>query len=137
MLAKPHPRPDLLLLLSLLLVILMYPVLDHGDVRRLILGALMFVPVLLFAIFMGAAYRFLLRMILHREISAAVVTVIFWMSLYAANKSWAKLLGLSLTLLVYLGGFTFLIDRYLASNADATDELQRSATAADRARTGV
>jgi hypothetical protein len=100
----------------------------------------MFVPVFLFAIFMGAAYRFMLRMIVHREISVAVVTVIFWMSLYAANKSWAKLIGLSLTLLVYLGGFTFLIDRYLASSADATDELRRStaaAAAADRARAGV
>ena len=47
MLDKAQSRPDLLLLLSLLLVILMYPVLDHGDVRRLILGGLMFVPVLL------------------------------------------------------------------------------------------
>jgi hypothetical protein len=98
----------------------------------------MFAPVLLFAIFMGAAYRFLLRMLVHREVSVSVVTVIFWMSLYAANKSWAKLIGLSLTLLVYLGGFTFLIDRYLASSADALDELQRTAARvadADRART--
>ncbi len=38
---------DLLLLLSLLLVIVVYPLLDHGDVRRLILGVLMFVPILL------------------------------------------------------------------------------------------
>jgi hypothetical protein len=37
----------LLLLLSLLLVFLVYPVLDHGNVRRLILGALMFAPVIL------------------------------------------------------------------------------------------
>jgi hypothetical protein len=37
-----------LLLLSLaLLVFVMYPVLDHGDVRRLILGVLMFSPLLL------------------------------------------------------------------------------------------
>ena len=47
MLDKAQSRPDLFLLLSLLLVILMYPVLDHGDLRRLILGLLMFVPVLL------------------------------------------------------------------------------------------
>src|SRR5271165_3120446 len=47
MLEKAQSRPDLLLLLSLLLVIVMYPVLDHGDVRRLILGGLMFVPFLL------------------------------------------------------------------------------------------
>src|SRR5271165_3905795 len=47
MLDKAQSRPDFLLLLSLLLVILMYPVLDHGDLRRLMLGVLMFVPILL------------------------------------------------------------------------------------------
>ncbi len=47
MLEQAKSRPDLLLLLSLLLVILIFPVLDHGDIRRLILGGLMFVPVLL------------------------------------------------------------------------------------------
>ena len=47
MLDKAHSRPDLLLLLSLVLVIVMYPVLDHGEVRRLILGVLMFSPLLL------------------------------------------------------------------------------------------
>lgn len=46
MLQKANARPDLLLLLSLLLVILVYPTLDHGTFRRLILGALMFLPVL-------------------------------------------------------------------------------------------
>jgi hypothetical protein len=39
---KTQTRWDLILLLSLLLVILMYPVLNHGDIRRLILGAFMF-----------------------------------------------------------------------------------------------
>lgn len=94
---------------------------------------IMFVPVFLYAVFMGMAYRFFLRLLVHREISVAVVTVIFWMALYAANKSWAKLLGLSLTLLVYLGGFTFAIDRYLASSADAIDELEQAAAAAAHA----
>jgi hypothetical protein len=40
-------RWDLFLLLSLLLVMLMYPVLNHGDVPRLILGVLLFAPVIL------------------------------------------------------------------------------------------
>jgi hypothetical protein len=47
MLDKAKSRPDLLLLLSLVLVILIYPLLDHGDFRKLILGAVMFVPLLL------------------------------------------------------------------------------------------
>src|SRR5271166_5773420 len=40
-------RWDLLLLSSLLLAILLYPVLDHGDVRRIILGVIMFAPVII------------------------------------------------------------------------------------------
>jgi hypothetical protein len=99
---------------------------------------MMFLPVFVYAFFMGMAYRFLLRVLVHREISVAVVTVIFWMTLYAANKSWPKMLGLSVTMLVYLGGFTFVIDRYLASSAEALDELEAAgggAAAADhRAR---
>src|SRR6516165_7086314 len=46
MLGKLRLRPDLFLLLSLLLVILVNPVLDHGDWRRLVLSALIFVPVI-------------------------------------------------------------------------------------------
>jgi hypothetical protein len=47
MLAKLRFRADLFLLLSLLLVILLNPMLDHGDWRRLVLGALLFVPAML------------------------------------------------------------------------------------------
>ena len=46
MLEKANARPDLILLLSLLFVILVYPSLDHGTLRRLILAALMFLPVI-------------------------------------------------------------------------------------------
>jgi hypothetical protein len=47
MASKLQLRPDLLLLLSILLVILLNPVLDHGDWRRLVLAALVWVPVIL------------------------------------------------------------------------------------------
>jgi hypothetical protein len=40
-------RRDIFPLLSLLLVILLYPLLDHDDVQRLVLGGLMFGPLLL------------------------------------------------------------------------------------------
>jgi hypothetical protein len=45
--AKLHSRPDLLLLLSLLLAILLTPVLDHGNWSRLVLAAVTFIPVVL------------------------------------------------------------------------------------------
>jgi amino acid transporter len=44
---KAAPVADRLLLLSLLSIILLAPVLDRGDLRRLFLSALTFVPVLL------------------------------------------------------------------------------------------
>jgi hypothetical protein len=47
MLEKAKTRPDLFLLLSVLLIILIYPVLDHGAFRRLILAGLMFEVVIL------------------------------------------------------------------------------------------
>jgi ion channel len=40
-------RPDLYLLLSLLLFILLHPVLDHGLLRTVMLGILLFVPIIL------------------------------------------------------------------------------------------
>jgi len=40
-------RPDLLLLISLLVVILAHPALDHGSLRRLILAVLTLIPVVL------------------------------------------------------------------------------------------
>jgi hypothetical protein len=39
-------RRDLLLLLSLFSIILFYPMLDRGDLQRMLLGGLMFVPLL-------------------------------------------------------------------------------------------
>jgi voltage-gated potassium channel Kch len=44
---KFQARPDLLLLLSLLLAILLTPVLDRDGWRRLVLAAVMFIPVVL------------------------------------------------------------------------------------------
>ena len=45
--AKLPSRPDLLLLLSLLLAILLTPVLDQGNWSRLVLAAVTFIPVVL------------------------------------------------------------------------------------------
>ena len=44
---KLQSRPDLLLLLSLLLVILLNPVMDHGGWRRPVFAAFTFIPVIL------------------------------------------------------------------------------------------
>jgi hypothetical protein len=48
--AELHSRPDLSLLLSLLLVILLNPMMDHSGWRRLALAALTFIPVILLTV---------------------------------------------------------------------------------------
>jgi hypothetical protein len=43
--------------------------------------------------------------------------VVFWLSLYLFERSWANMLGLSLTLLAYLGAATLLLDRLVLERA--------------------
>lgn len=64
MVPKVQTRPDLLLLISLLLVILLNPILDHGDLRRLILTALTFVPVILATITLSQKKTWMLPSVL-------------------------------------------------------------------------
>jgi hypothetical protein len=84
---------------------------------------MMFVPVLVFGLVMGIVYHGLLVGIRHRDMAVALVTVISWLSLYLFERSWIKTFGLSLTLVVYLGGLTYLLDRWLMMRAEqANDE---------------
>lgn len=73
----------------------------------------MFIPVIIFGLLMGAAYQAWLSVIRHRELAVGIVTVIFWLGLYLFERSWAKTLGLTITLMVYLGGLTYLVDQWL------------------------
>jgi hypothetical protein len=74
---------------------------------------MMFLPPLLFGIFCGIAYGWMQRMIHHRELAAATITVIFWITLYLFERSWANSRGVSFGLFVYLGAPIVLIDRLL------------------------
>lgn len=73
----------------------------------------MFLPVLLYGIFMGNAYEWFLRTIAHRELAVSLTMSVFWINMYLFEKSWAKMLGDSLTIMVYVGGLAYLIDRWL------------------------
>jgi hypothetical protein len=73
----------------------------------------MFVPVLLWAAFLGVACQALFTVIRHREIAIPLVTVIFWLSLYLFERSFVKWMGLTGTLIIYVGGMAFLLDRWL------------------------
>lgn len=74
---------------------------------------LMFLPVLVWGVVLGSVYRYFLHLIRHRELAISLVTVVFWIALYIFERSWVKTMGTTITVAVYLGGITFLIDRYL------------------------
>jgi len=73
----------------------------------------MFLPVLAYGLLMGMAYPALLHVIRHRDLATALVAVVFWLSLFLFERSWVKTLGLSVTLLVFLGSLAFVLDRIL------------------------
>jgi len=72
---------------------------------------LMFLPMLIWAAFMGVATSLIMREYKHRDLAVAIVTVIGWMSLYLFERSWTKTIGLGGTLLIYAGGLCFILDR--------------------------
>jgi len=99
MLGKPRLRPDLLLLLSLLLVILLNPVLDHGDWRRLALTALTLMPVILSTVRLSQ-----IRMWLWPSLLLMLVYLVFLMaSLIFHNR---LIIGLHWGLLAAFFAFT-------------------------------
>jgi hypothetical protein len=73
----------------------------------------MFIPVFVYGLLMGMAYRWFFQKIQIRELAVALVTVVFWLSLYLFERSWIKTLGLSITLMLYLGATIILLDRML------------------------
>ena len=76
---------------------------------------LMFLPSLVWGWLMGQLYLFIRRSLRFREIAVGLATVVMWMALYLFERSWIKTLGFSFTLLIYLGGAVWLIDRFLFS----------------------
>jgi hypothetical protein len=74
---------------------------------------MMFIPMVIWGLFIGASYRVLQLLVRHREVAVPVLTVIFWLCVYLFERSWAKTMGLTGTMLIYVGGVAFLIDRVL------------------------
>jgi len=74
---------------------------------------LMFLPIFVYGILMGIAYVWFLRAIRHRELAIGFVTVVFWLCLYLFERSWVMTLAFPGTLMIYFGGATFVVDRFL------------------------
>jgi hypothetical protein len=71
----------------------------------------MFLPMFVWATFIGAACSLVAREYRHRDLAVGVVTVIGWLSIYLFERSWAKTIGLGGTLLIYAGGLCYILDR--------------------------
>jgi hypothetical protein len=73
----------------------------------------MFIPVIIFGFLVGVTFQMWSSVIQHRDLAVALTTVMYWMALYLFERSWAKTLGLTVTLMVYLGGLVYLVDQWL------------------------
>jgi hypothetical protein len=73
----------------------------------------MFVPVIIFGFLVGITFQMWMSIIQHRDLAVALTTVMYWLALYLFERSWAKMLGLTITLMVYLGGLVYFVDQWL------------------------
>jgi hypothetical protein len=74
---------------------------------------LMFVPILLYGVLIGVAYRQLTARITHAELRAGLTIVIFWSVLGSYETSWVMMIGPAITILGVLGGGAIALDRFL------------------------
>jgi hypothetical protein len=71
----------------------------------------MFLPIFLFGLFLGAAYRLVNRWIWHEELAVAVSAIVFWMSLFLFERSWDRTIGLTLTYMIVMTGSCIVMER--------------------------
>jgi hypothetical protein len=71
----------------------------------------MFVPSFIWGLFMGIAVSLIFSEYHHRDMAVGVVTVIAWISLYLFERSWAKTIGMSGSMLIYAAGLCYVLDR--------------------------
>jgi hypothetical protein len=86
----------------------------------------MFLPVFAFGFFVGAAYATFRSLIWHRELFVAFGTVAFWLSVYLFERSWATMLGTTMSLMIYLGPPVVLLDRFLLLRFNVDQARERS-----------
>jgi hypothetical protein len=100
-------RPDVLLLLSLVLMILLHPILDYGTLRRLLMEILIFVPVVLATLRLSQIKRRVWPMVL-LMVSAMILAIIgdVWNHPLVIATKWAFLAAFCAVTVV--GLFSFL-----------------------------
>jgi hypothetical protein len=74
----------------------------------------MFYPLLIAGFVFGLAFRRISRAIRYRDIAVSVTVVEVWTCVYLFEQSWARMLGFSLTTLLYMTAAGIMLDRYVA-----------------------
>jgi hypothetical protein len=78
---------------------------------------IMFVPVLVYGLLLGLAYRWLNTHIGYHELRNGVTIVAFWATLGSYEASWVMMIGPAVTILAVLGGVAILLERMLMAPA--------------------
>lgn len=79
----------------------------------------MLVPMALFGMLVGLTYGGFQRMIRFAEFRIPTIVAVFWLSLYLYERSWANMMGYSITLFVYVGILAWVLDRMLLIKFEA------------------
>jgi hypothetical protein len=74
---------------------------------------LMFAPVFVWGLLLGAARARLARAIRHQELRIAVLLVISWYMLFLFERAWVLMIGLTITQLVVIGGGAVVLDNIM------------------------
>lgn len=74
---------------------------------------IMFVPVMIYGLILGFAYRWLHTHIGYHDLRDGVIIVAFWATLGVYEASWVMMIGSALTILVVLGGGAVFLERML------------------------
>lgn len=91
----------------------------------------MFLPIFVFGLLFGFAYRFFNSRIKHDELRTGLLIVLTWSTLGIYEASWVMLIGPTITIVVLLGGSAMFLDAVLTRG-----ERQSSRKAGLRRRTG-
>ena len=73
----------------------------------------MFLPIFLYGLLIGVAYRVLASTVRYAELRTGLTIVAFWSMLGSYETSWAMMIGPAITILAILGGSAIALDRFL------------------------
>jgi len=87
---------------------------------------LMFVPIFILGMMMGAAYKWLARSVRYAELRTAAIVVIFWSLMSMFETSWVMIIGRGITQVLVLGAATISVDRLVSARRAGVSRVRRA-----------